>query len=214
MEDILRAVKIASVMIFVFICGISHGNTHDGDTRKAPREIESMKNEDSEKCRDFRYVLRHIRSVNKKQRDVTSVSVARAITEHAYGKRYRFSSREHRLNFLSVIMGIIEVESRFDPDAVSGKDARGLMQVHWPTWNRFFSSQEEAHDLTRNLAVGTGILRLYMTRSNNDLRSALHKYLGVNNDRYADRVIASAAAFKKSVLSQRIKEDLQQRGSR
>ena len=214
MEDILLALKIVGVIIFVFICGISHGNAHDGNIGKVLSEIESMKKEDTDKYRDFRYVLRHIRSFNKKQGNVTSVSVARAITEHAYGKRYRFTSREHRLNFLSVIVGIIEVESGFDPDAVSGKDARGLMQVHWPTWNRFFSSREEVHDLTRNLAVGTGILRLYMMRSNNDLRSALHKYLGAKDDRYADRVIASAAAFKKSVLSQRIKEDLKPRGSR
>ena len=46
---------------------------------------------------------------------------------------------------------------------------------------------------------GTGILRLYMTKSNNNLRMALYKYLGAKDDRYADKVITSAIAFKKSI---------------
>ncbi len=151
-------------------------------------------------------MLRHIRSVNKKQGETTSIFVAKAVADHVHWKKYRFTTREHRLNFLSVIMGIMRVESGFNPDAVSGKNARGLMQVHWPTWNRYFSSQEEAHDPNRNLSVGAHILRQYMTRSNNDLRSALYRYLGAKDDRYADNVIASAAAFKKSVLSNPISD--------
>jgi len=178
-------------------CGPGGGNEDAG----LPAEFEVMKNDNPDKYRDFRHVLRHIRRMNRKQNEKTSLSVAKALVDHVYWERYSFASREHRLNFLSVIMGIVRVESGFDPAAVSNRNARGLMQVHWPTWKRYFSSPEEAHDLRRNLTVGTGILRLYMRQSKNDLRRALYRYLGAPDDRYADKVIESAAAFKARVLS-------------
>ena len=177
------------------------GSRGAGGTAGLSVELETMKNDNPDKYRDFRHILRHIRRMNRKQDEKTSLAVAKALADHVHWERYRFTSEEHRLNFLSVLMGIVRVESGFDPSAISDKNARGLMQVHWPTWKRYFSSPEEAHDLRRNLTVGTGILRLYMRRSNNDLRQALYRYLGARDDRYADKVIDSAAAFKAGVLS-------------
>lgn len=205
---ILRAVKVAGIIFFILICGSSYAGTSESAIKSIRGELESMKKETPEKYRDFRYALRHIRSINKKQGELTSIFVAKAVADHVYWEKYRFTSDEHRLNFLSVIMGIIRVESGFNPKAVSCKNARGLMQVHWPTWKQYFSSQEEAHNLNRNLSVGTGILRLYMNKTNNNLRLALYKYLGAKDDRYADKVIASAIAFKKSVLSNPITDPL------
>ncbi len=209
----VRALIVAGIIPIVLMHSVSYCGAYENDIGKIRGELESMRKEDHDKYRDFRYALRHIRSVNKRQREITSVLVAKAVADEVHGKRYRYASFEHRLNFLSVIMGIIKVESGFNPDAVSGKNARGLMQVHWPTWKQYFSSQEEVHDLNRNLSAGAAILRLYMMRSNNDLRTALYKYLGAKDDRYADRVIASAIAFKKSVLSDPIKDDFGRQGS-
>ncbi len=203
----LAGKTIVTLLCVIGICMCSPAKCHSGavgDTGGAtdlPAEIEAMKNNNPDKYRDFRHVLRHIRTMNRKQNRKTSLTVAKALVDHVYWERYRFTSERHRLNFLSVLMGIVCVESGFDPAAISNRNARGLMQVHWPTWKRYFSSPMEAHDLRRNLAVGTGILRLYMRRSNNDLRRALYRYLGARDDRYADRVIESATAFKASVLS-------------
>jgi len=184
-------------------CGADGGDNEGMAQLRA--EIQVMKGGNPDKYRDFRHTLRHIRKINRRQKERTSLVVAKALVEHVHRDKYRFSSEEHRLNFLSVLMGIVHVESGFDPAAISNKDARGLMQVHWPTWKRYFSSPEEAHDLHRNLSVGTAILRLYMRQSNNDLRLALYKYLGARDDRYADKVIESAVAFKASVLSNPLK---------
>lgn len=197
--------KIMCIVLITLPSGILSGGANAENIGKIRWEIEMMRIEDPARYKDFQYALRHIRSVNRRQKDSTAVLVAKAVVDHVHAKRYRYVSPEHRLNFFSVIMGIIRVESGFDPHAVSQKDARGLMQVHWPTWKRYFSSQEEAHDLNRNLSVGTAILRLYMGSSNNNLRSALYKYVGARDDRYADRVIAGAIAFKESVLSDPIK---------
>lgn len=184
-------------------CGPA-GNHNEG-MEKLRAEIQAMKDRNPDKYRDFQHALRHIRKMNRRQKEETSLIVAKALVDHVHWERYRFSSEEHRLNFLSVLMGIVHVESGFNPAAISNRNARGLMQVHWPTWKRYFSSPEEAHDLHRNLAIGTGILRLYMRQSNNDLRRALYKYLGARDDRYADKVIESAVAFKTSVLSNLLK---------
>ncbi len=175
--------------------------------------IEAMKRDNPGKFRNFMRILRHIQKVNKKQDVRLSCAVAKALADHIHRERYRFRSEEHRLNFLSVLMGIIRVESAFNPEAVSHRNARGLMQVHWPTWKRYFSSPGEAHDLDRNLYVGTGILRLYMRQSDNDLRRALYKYLGAKDDHYADMVMEGAAAFKKSALTDLI-EVKNEEGSR
>jgi len=175
------------------------------DMMRLGAEIEAMKKNDPDRYRDLRHALRHIRKTNMAQKESTSLIVAKALVDHVHWEKYRFSSEEHRLNFLSVLMGIIRVESNFDPTAVSNKNARGLMQVHWPTWKRYFSSPEEAHDLRRNLSVGTAILRLYMRQSHNDLRLALYKYVGAMDDHYADKVIANALAFKSAVLSNPLK---------
>lgn len=171
------------------------------------QEIVNMRTGNPDKYKDFQYTLRYIRTINRNQKVLTSLYVAKALVDHVHWEKYRFQSREHRLNFLSVLVGIIRVESGFNPYAISCKNARGLMQVHWPTWKRYFSSPEEAHNVSRNLYVGTGILRLYMLQSNNNLRQALYKYLGARDDVYADKVIAGAMAFKRSVLAHPIDDD-------
>jgi hypothetical protein len=201
----LQILIVMGLVCFLLACDVPYCGAHDGDPSKVRYAIEAMRKEEPDKYRDFRYALRHIRRVNKKQAKTTSIFVAKAIADHVHEKKFRYASDEHRLNFLSVVMGIIRVESRFNPNAVSSRNARGLMQVHWPTWKQYFASQEEVHDLDRNLSVGTAILRLYLTASKNDLRAALYRYLGAKDDGYADKVIASAISFKKGVSSEPIK---------
>lgn len=203
---VLQILIIAGLVCFLLACKVPYSRAYESNFSKVRYELEAMRKEDPDRYKDFRYALRHIRSVNKKQAKATSVFVAKAITDHVHEKRFRYASDDHRLNFLSVIMGIIGVESCFNPHAVSSKNARGLMQVHWPTWKHYFSSEEEVHDLHRNLSVGTAILRLYLNASKNDLRTALYRYLGAKDDGYADKVISAAISFKKGVLSERLSD--------
>jgi len=214
----LQTIRITAPLfiLVVFCIAVGHGHCgspgSDRDGQSELRaEIRAMKDGNPDKYRDFQYALRHIRRMNRRQEEWTSLVVAKALVDHVHWERYRFASEEHRLNFLSVLMGIIRVESGFNPAAVSNKNARGLMQVHWPTWKQHFSSPEQAHDLNKNLSVGTGILRLYMRQSNNNLRLALYKYLGTKDDRYADRVIEGAMTFKMSVLSNPLKSPLEEK---
>ncbi len=199
------------ILIILSVASAAWGKTTPtaaaGDTQMRQRiiaEAEQMKKTDPEKYQDFINVATHIRKENRKQHGLVSVIVAKAITDHVHDN-FRYRSAEHRLNFLSLLMGIMKIESGYNPRALSNKNARGLMQVHYPTWGRYFNSQQDAHTLHKNLAVGTGILRLYLNKSNNNLRRALLMYLGASPsstkgeyNQYVDNVVYSAIKFKKN----------------
>ncbi|HSR12475.1 MAG TPA: lytic transglycosylase domain-containing protein [Thermodesulfobacteriota bacterium] len=54
------------------------------------------------------------------------------------------------------VAGIIMTESEFNPHAVSAKDARGLMQIHKPTWK-----MNDYFDIEENIRKGAEILAMY-----------------------------------------------------
>ena len=54
------------------------------------------------------------------------------------------------------VAGIIMTESEFNPQAISHKDARGLMQIHKPTWK-----MEDYFDSEENIKKGAEILAMY-----------------------------------------------------
>lgn len=89
-----------------------------------------------------------------------------------------------------LVMAVLDVESRFDPWAVSSAGAVGLMQV-MPFWPEQLGMRR--YQLTRvapNIHMGCAILRFYMQDERRDIRRALQRYNGsVGHRDYADRVI-------------------------
>ncbi len=118
-------------------------------------------------------------------------------------------SREERLEILRVVycetnrageqrlppglvMGLIEVESRFDRWAVSTAGAQGLMQVmpFWP--ERLGLRRSELMHVEPNIRMGAAILRHYLQTEHNDVRKALARYNGSPGRReYPDLVLQS-----------------------
>ena len=90
----------------------------------------------------------------------------------------------------SLVLAVIEVESSFDPYAVSRSGAQGLMQV-MPFWKRELGRSED--NLTRvdtNVRYGTAILAYYLQGSNGDLERALARYNGSEGKlEYPERVL-------------------------
>ena len=88
-----------------------------------------------------------------------------------------------------IVLAVIEVESSFNPYAVSPQGALGLMQV-MPFWTKRLG--EPAANLFRvrtNLRMGCHILRHYLNRHQGDLFAALAAYNGSNGlPYYPDRV--------------------------
>jgi soluble lytic murein transglycosylase-like protein len=89
-----------------------------------------------------------------------------------------------------LVLSVIQVESKFDPYAVSKAGAVGLMQI-MPFWLKLIGRPDDSlvHAQT-NLRMGCTILKYYITKTHGDLRAALQRYNGatVGID-YSDQVL-------------------------
>jgi len=89
-----------------------------------------------------------------------------------------------------LVLALIQVESKFDPYAVSHSGAVGLMQI-MPFWLKLIGREDDSlvHTQT-NLRMGCTILKYYLAKSDGDIREALQRYNGatVGID-YSDRVL-------------------------
>ena len=89
-----------------------------------------------------------------------------------------------------LILAVIEVESNFDPYAISVAGALGLMQV-MPFWrDEIGRPDDNLIRLDTNLRYGCTILRFYLDKENGDLRRALGRYNGsLGKRKYPNKVI-------------------------
>lgn len=89
-----------------------------------------------------------------------------------------------------LVLAVIDVESAFDPFAVSSAGAIGLMQVmpFWPV--ELGLSKRDLIDVELNVRMGTSILAYYLERERGDYRRALGRYNGSLGRRsYPDLVL-------------------------
>ena len=102
---------------------------------------------------------------------------------------------------VSLVLGLIQVESGFRKFAVSSVGARGYMQV-MPFWTRVIGDGDagKLFHMQTNLRFGCVILRHYLYRENGDLYMALGRYNGSRGrPQYPNAVFA---AQKKWLLPQ------------
>ena len=80
---------------------------------------------------------------------------------------------------LSLVLGVVQVESAFRKFAVSSAGARGYMQV-MPFWSRLIGDGDESRlfQLQTNLRFGCVILRHYLDSERGDLFLGLGRYNG------------------------------------
>ena len=102
---------------------------------------------------------------------------------------------------LSLVLGLIEVESAFRKYAISSAGARGYMQV-MPFWTRSIGDGNEStlfHTQTQ-LRFGCVILRYMMERENGNLFLALGRYNGSRGQAaYPNAVLAAQKKWLQSV---------------
>ena len=128
------------------------------------------------------YILLNYSSVPEEVSDIIANSVVDASGEYAVDYR--------------LIVGVIEIESFFNPMAKSKAGARGLMQIIFGVWSNKFnlSTERKLHDIKLNINIGTAILRYYINSNNNSVTKALQAYNG-GGDGYADKVYSSVGKF-------------------
>jgi soluble lytic murein transglycosylase-like protein len=94
---------------------------------------------------------------------------------------------------VSLVLGLVQVESNFRKFAVSSVGARGYMQV-MPFWARLIGDGDVAKlfHMQTNLRFGCVILRHYLDRERGDEFMALGRYNGSRGKReYPDAVFAA-----------------------
>ena len=89
-----------------------------------------------------------------------------------------------------LVLGVIQVESKFRKYAVSKAGARGYMQV-MPFWTKLIGDGDQnLFNLRTNLRYGCTILRHYLTIEHGDTFRALARYNGtLGKSRYPDNVL-------------------------
>lgn len=100
---------------------------------------------------------------------------------------------------ISLIVGMIEVESGFNPFAVSKVDARGLMQVMFSVWGKKLNLKHkfDLHDVETGIETGIKVILIYLESSNDDLTKALQKYNGIaHGSIFSNKVYASMKKFE------------------
>lgn len=94
---------------------------------------------------------------------------------------------------VSMVMGLIQVESGFRKFAISSVGARGYMQI-MPFWTRVIGDGDpgKLFHMQTNLRFGCVILRHYMDREKGDLFMALGRYNGSRGkDKYPNLVFGA-----------------------
>lgn len=93
---------------------------------------------------------------------------------------------------LSLVLGLVQVESAFRKYAISSAGARGYMQV-MPFWSHLIGDGDESQlfQMQTNLRFGCVILRHYLDRERGDLFMGLGRYNGSRGQ----------AAYPQSVLA-------------
>lgn len=76
------------------------------------------------------------------------------------------------------VLAVIQIESMFDPYAVSSAGAMGMMQV-MPFWKKEIGRESDnLIDMRTNLKYGCTILKHYLDRAKGDWKEALARYNG------------------------------------
>ena len=94
-----------------------------------------------------------------------------------------------------LVVGIIQVESGFNPMAISKKNARGLMQV-MPEWAPKFNLKKvsDLHDIDTNIQCGIKVLKIHIEEGKGSISKGLYYYVG-KSDSYAAKVYEAMGKF-------------------
>jgi hypothetical protein len=96
-----------------------------------------------------------------------------------------------------LLLGIIEVESSFNPYAVSKAGARGLMQV-MPEWigklKTTLTDMYDLHDIRSGISAGADVFNIHLAENNGNVNKGLYYY--VNKDQtYVLKVYTAIGKF-------------------
>jgi len=167
------------------ICVVENATSQD-ELAKMKSRIAGIKNNDDLLRRDIELYITH--NYNKISKTVAKTIAFNIVKE----------SNEQEMS-PELVMGIMQVESVFNPMQVGPKtkygNARGLMQV-MPEWVKKFNlkSKYELHDIDTNIKSGIRVFNIHLKEANGNISKGL--YLYVNKDKsYINKVYTAVGKF-------------------
>ena len=146
------------------------------------KRLEGIKNADDLLKRDiFLYIDKKFQIIPR--------TVARDIAEQIL-----IVSKKENVS-AELVVGIIQVESGFNPMAISKKNGRGLMQV-MPEWSKKFNLKKvsDLHDIDTNIQCGINVLKIHIEEGKGSISKGLYYYVG-KSDSYAGKVYEAMGKF-------------------
>jgi len=111
-----------------------------------------------------------------------------------------------------LIISLMEVESLFNPGAVSRVGAVGLGQVRYEMHQKMLleigiTSRRDLFDITLNVKASSLILQDMIRRSKGNLTKALHLYLGGRDSKYVARIYANYVKLSLEIENAKAQEE-------
>lgn len=105
----------------------------------------------------------------------------------------------------AILVGIIEVESSFNPSLCSNKGAMGLMQI-MPEWAKKLNinNKNDLYDIYTNINAGAQVLKIHISEEKGNIEKGLYKYVG-GSKKYAPKVfkaISTYVIFEHSIIKE------------
>ena len=113
--------------------------------------------------------------------------------------------RKHSIS-QRLIVGLMEIESAFNPFAISKVGARGLLQVMPSVWEDELGIRQRSdlHNVETGIEIGIKVMLIYLNNSNDDLTKALQKYNGIaHGSIFSNKVYAAMKRFEDFLASRR-----------
>lgn len=191
---------IVALIVFVFIS--THLKTNleqqvvvlEKTVKEQGQCIKDYKSEHydfSEDCEiEINSLLRsHIEIYIKKRYTKTPKVIAKAISKDII----RFSN-QYRLP-PELVLGIIEVESMFNPRLESSAGAKGLMQV-MPEWapKLGLKSVNDLHEVDIGIESGIRVFLIHLKEAKGNISNGLYRYVNKNRQ-YVEKVYSSVGRF-------------------
>lgn len=211
-EIFTRGHMILLVILTILLCGFTCILLNNDHKKTVDSYISELKGQDSEikeltnaneACSEELNVLKQTIS-NRAPDEILIDDIARYIHRNfpivpdvLYNEialQIATLSRQERVS-PELVVGVMQVESAFNPMAISSKNARGLMQV-MPMWAKHFKFDKvcSLHNIDIGISTGIKVLKIHIEEEGGDISEGLYKY--VNKDRsYVERVYNAMGKF-------------------
>ncbi|RLD63285.1 MAG: hypothetical protein DRI84_09890 [Bacteroidetes bacterium] len=105
-------------------------------------------------------------------------------------------TKKHNADF-GLVVGLMEVESVFNPLAKSKADARGLLQIMYKIWGKTYDIKHpsDLYNIEYNIDIGVHILKHYLKKNNGNIRNALQNYNGSEGTAFSNKVFTALGKF-------------------